>query len=304
MAALESECPGTLQDGVIHRAKASVWSHGVELMALAGGRDAFRTMINHPPRHPGPWLAEVRYPDVLVVSAHADAAGGLHAVLHGARDGDEHRVVVAGLHPCALYRVEGASVTHLVAGRHGRASERHGHFLLLGLAALEMMQQSSETLAGRVAYIDMAAVDATEAAEADIPAATLWVRGGFPDSVLASDDAHSLTWRRDFIRSYLERDVPMFAPRMPGETVGRLWTMLAYQQGGLLNQARLASSLGVSAPTLNRYMNLMVDMCLVRRFTPWGNNAGKRLVKAPKVYVRDSGLVHAQLLQNTRRGRN
>lgn len=176
-----------------------------------------------------------------------------------------------------------------------QAGERHGHFLLLGSAALELMQQSSETLAGRVAYIDMAAVDATEAAEADIPAATLWVRGGFPDSVLASDDAHSLTWRRDFIRSYLERDVPMFAPRMPSETVGRLWTMLAHQQGGLLNQARLASSLGVSAPTLNRYVDLMVDMCLVRRLTPWGNNAGKRLVKAPKVYVRDSGLVHALL---------
>lgn len=176
-----------------------------------------------------------------------------------------------------------------------QAGERHGHFLLLGSAALELMQQSSETLAGRVAYIDMAAVDATEAAQADIAAAILWVRGGFPDSLLASDDANSLAWRRDFIRSYLERDVPMFAPRMPGETVGRLWTMLAHQQGGLLNQTRLASSLGVSAPTLNRYVDLMVDMCLVRRLIPWGSNAGKRLVKAPKVYVRDSGLVHALL---------
>lgn len=176
-----------------------------------------------------------------------------------------------------------------------QAGERHGHFLLLGSAALELMQQSSETLAGRVAYLDMGAVDATEAAEAGISAATLWVRGGFPESVLATDDAHSLAWRRDFIRSYLERDVPMFAPRMPSETVGRLWTMLAHQQGGLLNQARLASSLGVSAPTLNRYVDLMVDMRLVRRLTPWGSNPGKRLVKAPKVYVRDSGLVHALL---------
>lgn len=176
-----------------------------------------------------------------------------------------------------------------------QAGERHGHFLLLGSAALELMQQSSETLAGRVAYIDMGAVDATEAAAAGIVASTLWVRGGFPDSLLAVDDTQSLAWRRDFIRSYLERDVPMFAPRMPSETVGRLWTMLAHQQGGLLNQARLASSLGVSAPTLTRYVDLMVDMRLVRRLTPWGSNVGKRLVKAPKVYVRDSGVVHALL---------
>lgn len=124
MAALESECPSTLQDGVIHRDKASVWSHGVELMALAGGRDAFRTLINHPTPHPGPWLDEVRYPDVLVASAHADGAGGLHVVLHGASDGRMHSVVVAGLHPCALYRVEGASVSHIVAGHHGRATLR------------------------------------------------------------------------------------------------------------------------------------------------------------------------------------
>ena len=124
MAALESECPGTLQDGVIHRARASVWSHGVELMALAGGRDAFRTLINNPRPHTGPWLDEVRYPDVLVASAHADAAGGLHAVLHGADDGGVHGVVVAGLRPCALYKVEGATVSHIVAGRQGRAKLR------------------------------------------------------------------------------------------------------------------------------------------------------------------------------------
>ncbi|HRH18319.1 MAG TPA: hypothetical protein PKV17_06650 [Aquabacterium sp.] len=124
MAALESECPSTPKDGVIHRAQASVWSHGVELMALAGGRDAFRTLINHPPRHPGPWLDEVRYPDVLVASAHADDAGGLHAVLYGAIEGGTHSVVVAGLHPCALYKVEGATASHIVAGRQGRAKLR------------------------------------------------------------------------------------------------------------------------------------------------------------------------------------
>lgn len=173
--------------------------------------------------------------------------------------------------------------------------ERFGHFLLLGSAALELMQQSSETLAGRVSYLEIGAVDILEAEAAHLSAETLWVRGGFPDSLLASGDGPSLDWRQDFVRSYLERDVPMFAPRMPAEALGRLWTMLAHQQGGLLNQARLAAGLGVSAPTVTRYTDLLVDLQLVRRLAPWSGNVGKRLVKAPKIYVRDSGIVHALL---------
>lgn len=175
------------------------------------------------------------------------------------------------------------------------AGQRFGHFLLLGSAALDLMRQSSETLAGRVAYLDMAPVGADEAADASLPIDQFWQRGGFPDSLLAADDALSFSWRQDFIRSYLERDVPMFAPRMPAETLGRLWTMLAHQQGGLLNQAQLAGSLGVSAPTVARYVDLLSDLHLVRRLMPWSANVGKRLVKSPKVYVRDSGLVHALL---------
>ena len=128
-----------------------------------------------------------------------------------------------------------------------------------------------------------------------LPTDVLWSRGGFPDSLLAASDGLSFTWRQDFIRSYLERDVPMFAPRMPAQALERLWTMLAHQQGGLLNQAQLAASLGVGAPTVVRYVDLLVDLQLVRRLSPWSTNAGKRLVKAPKVYVRDSGLVHALL---------
>lgn len=173
--------------------------------------------------------------------------------------------------------------------------ERFGHFLLLGSAALELMRQSSETLAGRVAYLEIGPVDILEAGAASLDAQTLWLRGGFPESLLAQGDGPSLDWRRDFIRSYLERDVPMFAPRMPVQTLGRLWTMLAHQQGSLLNQARLAAGLGVSAPTVTRYTDLMVDLQLVRRLAPWSGNVGKRLVKAPKVYVRDSGIVHALL---------
>lgn len=175
------------------------------------------------------------------------------------------------------------------------AGERFGHFLLLGSAALDLMHQSSETLAGRVAYLEMGPVNVLEASAAQLGSETLWLRGGFPESLLALSDTTSASWRQDFVRSYLERDVPMFAPRMPAQALGRLWTMLAHQQGGLLNQARLAASLGVSAPTVMRYTDLMVDLQLVRRLMPWGGNVGKRLVKAPKVYVRDSGIQHALL---------
>jgi predicted AAA+ superfamily ATPase len=172
---------------------------------------------------------------------------------------------------------------------------RSGQFLLLGSAALDLMRQSSETLAGRVAYLDIAPLNILEAAPAGIKDADLWVRGGFPDSLLATDDTQSLDWRRDFIRSYLERDVPMFAPRLPAETIGRLWTMIAHQQGSLLNQARIAGALGVANPTIDRYVDLLVDLQLVRRLRPWGGNIGKRLVKSPKVYVRDSGILHGLL---------
>jgi predicted AAA+ superfamily ATPase len=174
-----------------------------------------------------------------------------------------------------------------------RDGQRFGHFLLLGSASLDLMQQSSETLAGRVAYLDLGPIQALEWASTDLD--TLWLRGGFPNSLLAANEAASLRWREDFVRSYLQRDVPMFAPRLPAETVGRLWTMLAHQQGALLQQSRLASGLGVSSPTLDRYIDLLVDLQLVRRLRPWSGNTGKRLVKAPKVYVRDSGLVHALL---------
>jgi len=175
------------------------------------------------------------------------------------------------------------------------AGERSGHFLLLGSAGIELMRQASESLAGRITVLEIQPLDVTEAATAAVATEVCWLRGGFPDSLLAASDADSLDWRRDFIRSYLERDVPMFAPRLPAETVGRLWTMLAHQQSGLLNQARLASSLGVSAPAVGRYIDLLVDLKLVRRLPPWSGNLGKRLTKAPKVYIRDSGVVHALL---------
>ncbi len=177
-----------------------------------------------------------------------------------------------------------------------RASgDRAGHFLLLGSAAIDLMRQASETLAGRVAYIDLAPIDALELPPQVGDVNLLWVRGGFPDSLLAPDEASSMNWRRAFIRSYLERDVPMFAPRLPAETIGRLWTMLAHCQATPLNQSKLAASLEVSAPAVTRYIDLLVDLLLVRRLRPWSGNVGKRLVRTPKVYIRDSGLTHTLL---------
>jgi uncharacterized protein len=157
------------------------------------------------------------------------------------------------------------------------------------------MRQASETLAGRVEYVELAPIDASELPRSPDNPNRLWIRGGFPESLLADDDTASLRWRRAFIRSYLERDVPMFAPRLPAETIGRLWTMLAHAQGSPLNQSRLASSLAVTSPAIARYIDLLVDLLLLRRLRPWSGNVGKRLVRTPKTYIRDSGLTHALL---------
>ncbi len=177
--------------------------------------------------------------------------------------------------------------------RGRREGRKAGRFLLLGSAAIELLAQSGETLAGRVAFLELNPFDVTEVGSGRLD--QLWVRGGFPDSFLAGDDAQSLRWRRDFIRTYLERDIPQLGPRIPAETLRRLWTMLAHQQGGLLNAAQLAQGLGLSGVTVGRYLDLLVDLLLVRRLPPRLANAGKRLVRSPKVYVRDSGLAHALL---------
>ncbi len=179
--------------------------------------------------------------------------------------------------------------------RGRRSGHRTGRFLLLGSAAIELLRQSGESLAGRIAYVDMGPFDVLEVAGDAATLSRLWVRGGFPDSFLARDDAESLSLRKDFIRTYLERDVPMFGPRLPAETLERLWTMLAHGQGTLLNASRLAASLSVSAQTVTRHIDLLADLLLVRRLSPYHANLGKRLVKSPKVYVRDSGLLHALL---------
>ena len=175
------------------------------------------------------------------------------------------------------------------------AGEKAGHFLLLGSASLDLQRQAGESLAGRVAYLELTPVLARELAPRGPGVDRLWVRGGFPESLLARNGADSLAWRLDFVRSYLERDVPMFAPRLPTEVVGRLWGMLAHLHGTPLNKARLAASLEVSGPAVGRYVDLLADLLLVRRLPPWSGNIGKRLVRASKVYLRDSGVLHALL---------
>lgn len=177
--------------------------------------------------------------------------------------------------------------------RGRRSGLRTGRFLLLGSASIDLMKQSSETLAGRIAYLEMHPLDGLEVPPQDI--STLWVRGGFPESFLAANDRASLRWRQDFIRSYLERDIPMLGPRIPAETLRRFWTMLAHHQSGLLNAAEFARALGIDGKTVASYLDLLVDLLLVRRLEPWHANVSKRLVKSPKVYVRDSGLTHSLL---------
>ncbi|MDP3164600.1 MAG: ATP-binding protein [Hydrogenophaga sp.] len=183
-----------------------------------------------------------------------------------------------------------------VIDQRRRTGARSAQFLLLGSASMDLLAQSSESLAGRLAYVELGPFVVTElpADQAAAPGA-LWLRGGFPDSYLARSDDASLRWRQQFITTYLERDIPQLGPRIPAQTLRRLWTMLAYEQAQMLNAARLAASLGVSGQTIARYLDLLCDLLLVRRLEPWARQSSKRLVKAPKVFVRDSGVVHALL---------
>lgn len=183
-----------------------------------------------------------------------------------------------------------------VVDRRRRKGIKAGQFLVLGSASMDLLRQSAETLAGRIAYLELTPFTAAEVAKNHMAVANrLWVRGGFPDSFLGSSDSASFAWRQAFIQTYLERDIPVLGPRIPAETLHRFWQMLAHGQGQLFRAAPLASGLGVSGHTVVRYLDVLVDLLLVRRLQPWAGNVKKRLVRSPKVYVRDSGLVHTLL---------
>ena len=177
-----------------------------------------------------------------------------------------------------------------------RQGRRNGLFLFLGSASMDLLRQSGESLAGRIAYLELHPINLLELNPSGSTGLNdLWLRGGFPDSLLAKNERQSLAWRTNFIRTYLERDIQQIGPRILAETLGRFWTMLAHHQGSIINMSALARGIDVSVTTANRYLDLMVDLLLVRRLKPYAFNSGKRLVKMPKVYVRDSGIAHALL---------
>jgi uncharacterized protein len=179
-----------------------------------------------------------------------------------------------------------------------RAGEKAGHFLLLGSASKELLQQSSETLAGRIRYLELTPFTVKELHQNDplgFNVEKLWFRGGFPDSYLADSDSASWNWRQDFIKTYVEKDIPLFGPQVPATRMRRFWTMLAHYHGQQANLSDIGKSLEVSHTTIKTYLDTLQDFFMVRHLQPWSGNTKKRLVKTPKIYIRDSGLLHSLL---------
>ena len=250
-------------------------------VALLGPRQVGKTTLAHS-------IGDQRPSLYLDLESDADRARLMEPELYLAGHADK-LVILDEVHrlPGLFQTLRGL----IDAGR--RQGLRAGRFLLLGSASLDLLHQSGESLAGRISYLEMGPINGLEVP--DLALTRLWNRGGFPDSFLAADDRVSQRWRQDFIRTYLERDVPMLGPRIAAETLRRFWTMLAHRQSGLLNAAEFARALGVDGKTVASYLDLLVDLLLVRRLEPWHANIGKRLVKSPRIYVRDSGIVHTLL---------
>lgn len=175
-----------------------------------------------------------------------------------------------------------------------RKGERTAHFLLLGSASRDLIQHSSETLAGRIRFLELSPFSALELFQENnqLNIEKHWLRGGFPDSYLATSDDESWAWRGDFISSYIERDIPLMGPHVSATTMRRLWSMLAHNNSQQVNYSKLGESLGVSYKTIKSYIDTLTDFYMVRQLQPWSGNTKKRLVKAPKLYLRDSGLMH------------
>jgi predicted AAA+ superfamily ATPase len=171
-------------------------------------------------------------------------------------------------------------------------------FLVLGSATPHLLRQGSESLAGRIAYFQLGGFDVEEAGVEHLD--SLWLRGGFPRSFLSADDAASFAWRLNFVRTYVERDLPELRPHVATSSIDRFWRMLAHRHGQVWNAAEFARNFGLSAQTVRRYLDLLTDTFVVRQLRPWHENLGKRQVKSPKVYVADCGLLHALLEIETR----
>ena len=253
-------------------------------VALIGPRQVGKTTLAHA-------IAEQSGAVYLDLEASADRAKLADARLFLAEH-EDRLVVLDEIHraPALFPELRGV----IDAGR--RRGQRTGRFLILGSASMDLLRQAGESLAGRIEHVRLGPLDVHDVSAEVAPATTLWVRGGFPDSLTAASDEDSMALRRNLIQTYLERDVSEFTGRrIPAETLERLWTMLAHSQGQVLNASKLAGSLAVSGPTVTTYIDLLADLLLVRRLPPLHVNVRKRLVKSPKVYVRDSGIVHALL---------
>lgn len=170
-----------------------------------------------------------------------------------------------------------------------------GQFLILGSASMDLLRQSSESLAGRIRYIEMGGLNVLEI-DSDLQSRhNLWLRGGFPESYLANNDEASMDWLEDLVRTYLERDIPQMGFRVPATRLRRLWTMLAHLQGEPINYSKLAGNLEVDHKTVSHYIDILTDLLLIRRLESWHVNVKKRLVKSPRFYIRDSGIQHLLL---------
>ncbi len=176
-----------------------------------------------------------------------------------------------------------------------RGGEKAGQFLLLGSASHDLLQKSSESLAGRIRYLELSPFSALEIYETDplgFNAEKLWFRGGFPDSYLAPTDDESWEWRNDFIATYVERDIPLMGPNVSASRMKKFWSMLAHYHGQQVVLSELGKSLEVSHTTIRTYLDILIDFYMVRQIQPWSGNTKKRLVKSPKIYLRDTGLLH------------
>jgi predicted AAA+ superfamily ATPase len=177
---------------------------------------------------------------------------------------------------------------------------RRTRFLVLGSASRDLLRQSSESLAGRIEYLEMDGFSLDEAGVERF--GPLWVRGGFPRSLLARTESESASWRREFVRTFVERDLPQIGPRVSASTISRFWTMLAHYHGQVWNASEFARAFGVSEASVRRYVDLLVETFMVRRLPPWSENLGKRQVKSPKLYIADTGVLHSLLGIENRNG--
>jgi len=174
-------------------------------------------------------------------------------------------------------------------------NRNNGQLLILGSASEELIKQSSESLAGRISYIEMTPFLLSEIYTSMDDMLSIWLRGGFPDSFLAEDIYGSLRWRTNFIRTFLERDIPQLGINIPSKNIDRLWRMCAHSHGQVLNSSRLGESMGMSYHTINNYLNILEQTFMVRLLQPFHSNLKKRLIKSPKIYIRDSGILHSLL---------